>query len=371
MTGDVLWSLSAAIRQDLVRATQVTEFGVRKGGLTRRPGCAAEESTTTRLAGLVSQAAVAGKDVTVSTHSKYLEGTGVSGLSGLVSSGADLEIAVQLDVNMWMTFLCQAKRLRPDGRYTGVKQQQLGDLAAWARTYGQVPALLLYNGPFGAFAACGQGPRLPAPLKFFGSPDPVEVEQASCGVESCSCSTDLRPPGYDCEYALLGSAIACGYCASRPPASLPATAVGRRPAWGSNSYLSPLGVTVLPIDAAGNPFGVDFGKRGEMSLDAALVSEHCVPWEWLSLAATSLELLSHVPGQDGSVLADGPAWSDLDPESPEQMDLPEQMDIVPSQRRVLDSVALDTADLEAGQRFVRIMIGQSKERRIDDRPASS
>ncbi|WP_104524063.1 hypothetical protein [Blastococcus atacamensis] len=153
---DYFWWASAMARMDTRDSLAgVHEIGVH---LAHRLVAPPEEVTTFNLVRrLASSHTRRGGSFAAALHSRRLEGGDRS--RGILPSGADLQLAVEVSPGQWAHLVLQAKKLDAGtGRYKSWERWQVDALRRWASTHGApVPGMLLYNSATPPFTSPGSG----------------------------------------------------------------------------------------------------------------------------------------------------------------------------------------------------------------------
>jgi hypothetical protein len=212
----VFWWASAMARLD-TRDTQamMRERYPAHGKTYIREMFPPEEVTTFTLARrLCFKQQQRGGEVAAALHSRALEG----GHKGRRSpSGADLELAVQVEGGGWVDLLLQAKRIyrhRNDGRgyYKEWKRKQVDNLRQWAWDHGgRTPGILLYNAEIPPFGGLQEEVKLggccSSPIRCYGSKWPPRSMRYS-GSPLAITLVVLPPVDKELPQELQGDAIA-------------------------------------------------------------------------------------------------------------------------------------------------------------------
>lgn len=215
-----------------------------------------EDDATGRLVDGLARADRQGWKVSVVVHEPSADGSGHGPDGGSdggsdvrpdggADVGADLQLALRLSNGRWVSLLLLAHRLYPDGQYRAWSASRLLRLCTWAARRGHVPGLLLYNGPYGAFAADEE----PCVLEF-GRCTSRRVTQSPCGMRTC----ELCRPSPACRSSV-----------------------------GHPGGESPLGITLLPLNALDplGQLGFPATQTGCQDVDATAAAAVSMPWECL------------------------------------------------------------------------------------------
>ncbi len=156
---DIFWWSSAMSRLDTKHAmAHVLELN---RALLGTPAMPPEEVTTFNLVRRLAAAqARRGGAYGVALHSKPLEGG--NRRRGILPSGADLELAVEVRPGAWANLVVQAKRqFTGTGGYDQWKRWQVDALRVWASANNRTPGMLLYNSALQPFTPPGPQPLVP------------------------------------------------------------------------------------------------------------------------------------------------------------------------------------------------------------------
>ena len=269
---DAFWWCSAMTRMD----TRDTRRDVRErypsgGGTFIRSILPPEETTTfSFVRRLAYQHRKRGGGGVVAVHSRALEG----GFAGKrPPSGADIELAVEVNPGNWIDLLLQAKRIfEPragrDGVYEGWEKAQISSLRRWAARNGdRTPAMLLYNAQISPFVAPGN-----------------DVTLGGCCMSPVECD-HYRWPMQDPPNRRSPVGITLIVLPSLPSRLPRPLSVDSLPANVANKYASPLECIFCPARLAGSA-GIYKGKRsGPISM---IRPKHRIP-QWAAILLEAAE----------------------------------------------------------------------------------
>jgi hypothetical protein len=180
-----LWWCSHAAMQDSVDSrADMVELFPDNGSLGSRGLTTPEEVTTYNwVLYLARRRKKLGLPIAAVHHSRSLEGG--NRRTRRAGSGADVELAVEVEPGRWVDLILQAKRLYESasgaGRYREWKASQILAMRRWARDHGSRTAgMLLYNADIAPFDRVGamvrQGMCHTRQLQLVGDPAPPAGE---------------------------------------------------------------------------------------------------------------------------------------------------------------------------------------------------